>query len=295
MPHASGGLAGWQKKHEHSHNNLMLSQRVKAALVFVPLVLVLIYFGDWAFNGFIVLLLLMAALEYTRLFEKLGYRPSLPLVLMGVLLFVLQRWFMGEQHLGALFTLVLFLSVSISLIQYERGFDDAAIQLAVALAGIAYIGWIGSFLISIRALPHGLGWTLTALPATWLADSGAYFIGRWLGKRKMAPRLSPGKTWAGFLGGILFGILSGVLLVLLWRAVNLLPATTPLWQGALMGWILSILTPMGDLLISLFKRSASVKDTGSLIPGHGGILDRIDSWIWAAMLGYYLVLIFTVL
>jgi len=273
----------------------MLSQRVKAALIFVPLVLILIYFGGWVYNIFIMLVLLIAAVEYTRLFEKFGYRPFLPLVLLGVLLFVLQRWFMGEQHLGILFTMVLFLSITVALIQYERGIDEAAIRWVVALAGIAYIGWTGSFLISIRALPHGLGWTLTALPATWLADSGAYFIGRWLGKRKMAPRLSPGKTWAGFLGGILFSTVSGVLLVLLWRAANLLPAATPLWQGALMGLILAMLTPMGDLLVSLFKRSASVKDTGSLIPGHGGILDRIDSWIWAAMLGYYLVLIFTAL
>ena len=134
---------------------------------------------------------------------------------------------------------------------------------------------------------------LTALPATWLADCGAYFIGRWLGQRKMAPRLSPGKTWAGFGGGVLWGTVSGLLLVLLWRSVGWLPSETPLWQGAVMGLVLSVFTPVGDLLISLFKRTAEVKDTGAIIPGHGGILDRIDSWIWAAMLGYYLAVIFT--
>jgi len=83
-----------------------------------------------------------------------------------------------------------------------------------------------------------------------------------------------------------------MLLILLWRAVGFLPVNTPLWQGALMGTILAILTPMGDLIISLLKRSAGLKDTGNFIPGHGGFLDRIDSWIWAAMLGYYLVLLF---
>jgi len=91
---------------------------------------------------------------------------------------------------------------------------------------------------------------------------------------------------------VITGTLSGLLLTLLWRAVGWLPAETPLWQGALMGFVLAILTPVGDLLISLFKRAADVKDTGNIIPGHGGILDRIDTWIWAAMLGYFIVQLF---
>jgi len=156
-----------------------------------------------------------------------------------------------------------------------------------------YLGWVGSFFIALRALPFGLGWMLTALPATWLVDNGAYFFGRWFGKSKMAPNLSPGKTWAGFIGGILSGTLSGLLLVLLWRAVGFLPTDTPIWQGAVMGLVVAVLTPVGDLLISLLKRTADVKDTGNLIPGHGGVLDRIDTWIWGAMLGYYLVRIFS--
>jgi phosphatidate cytidylyltransferase len=82
-----------------------------------------------------------------------------------------------------------------------------------------------------------------------------------------------------------------MLLILLWRAVGLLPPSTPLWQGLVIGLLLSALTPVGDLVISLFKRAADVKDTGSLIPGHGGVLDRIDTWIWAALLGYYLVIL----
>jgi len=95
------------------------------------------------------------------------------------------------------------------------------------------------------------------MPATWLADCGAYYIGRWLGKRKLSPRLSPGKTWAGIAGALLWGTVSGLLLVLLWRAVGFLPAGTPLWQGAVMGLALAILTPIGDLFVSLFKRTAS--------------------------------------
>ena len=270
----------------------MLSTRVKAALVFIPLVLISFYVGGWVFNGFIALILVMAAWEYSQLYTQLGPKPSFPLISGGVLIFVLQRWFLAESLLGILITLVLFTAIVIALVQYETGIKDAALSFTINLSGILYLGWVGSFFIPLRSLPNGLGWTLTALPITWLADSGAYFIGRWLGKRQMSPKLSPHKTWAGFVGGILWGTASGFLLVLLWRSVGFLPQNTPLWEGAVMGLVLAILTPMGDLLVSLIKRTAGVKDTGNLIPGHGGILDRIDTWIWGAMLGYYLVLVF---
>lgn len=261
-------------------------------MIFTPLVLVLIYIGGWVFNLFIAAVLLLAAFEFTRLFDRMGYRPSLLVVLVGILSIFIHRWVFGMEHLDILLSIVLLLVVSTALAQYESGFKEAGISFAINLGILFYLGWIGSFFISLRSHPDGLGWVLTALPATWLADMGAYFIGRWLGKRKMTPRLSPGKTLAGLGGAAFSGTLSGLLLILLWRAVGFLPAGTPLWQGAVMGLLLALLTPLGDLLVSLFKRSADVKDTGDIIPGHGGILDRIDTWIWAAMLGYYLVVSF---
>lgn len=273
----------------------MLSQRVKAALVFVPLVLILIYVGGWAFNLFVLALLLLAAFEYNRLFSRMGHRASLTVLLVGVTLSVLQRWVLQGAHLGPLLTVLVLITTVAALVDYERGGSDAALSFALNLAGILYLGWVGGAFMPLRALADGRGWLLTALPAVWLADSGAYFIGKGLGKRKMTPRLSPGKTWAGLIGGIITGTVFGALLALLWRSVTLLPAATPLWQGAVMGCVLAVLTPIGDLLISLFKRTAGVKDTGDLIPGHGGILDRIDSWIWAALIGYYLVLLFQAL
>ena len=267
----------------------MLSQRVKAALVFVPLVLILIYIGGWLFNLFILAILLVGAYEYVRLFKLAGQQPALVIVLAGVALIVLQRWFFPDKGLGLLLSLLMLMTAIAALIDHERGGQDAALSFALNLTGMLYLGWVGGAFIPLRGLEAGLGWVLTALPSVWLADSGAYFIGKWLGVRKMAPRLSPGKSWAGLAGGVLTGTVSGALLVLLWRAVGFLPGVTPLWQGALMGLALSLLTPVGDLLVSLFKRTAGVKDTGNLIPGHGGILDRIDSWIWAALIGYYLV------
>ena len=270
----------------------MLSQRVKSALIFTPLVLVMIYLGGWAFNIFFIAVLLGAAYEYVRLFRTLGYSPALPVILAGVLLFTLERWFFDSRYLGIVLSFAVFSAAVAALIQYERGNEHAALNFGIVLSGILYIGWVGSFLIGLRMATDGRGWMLTALPAVWLADSGAYFIGGWFGKKKMSPHLSPKKSWAGLAGAIVAGALSGVGLVALWRVTGWLPVETPLWQGAVMGFTVAVLTPVGDLLVSLFKRTVGVKDTSNLIPGHGGVLDRIDTWIWAALIGYYLVMIF---
>jgi phosphatidate cytidylyltransferase len=270
----------------------MLSQRVKAALVFIPLVLILIYFGGWLFNLFILMVLVAAAYEYTRLFFRIDNLPSFPTIMVGIFLVVMHEWVFKGEYPEILITLLIILTAVVALVAYERNGRDMTIGFALNLAGIIYIGWVGSAFIPFRALESGRGWVLTALPAVWLADSGAYFIGSWLGGPKMSPRLSPGKTWAGLAGGTITGTLFGALLVLLWRSVSWLPPETPLWQGLVMGFVLSLVSAMGDLLVSLFKRTAGVKDTGDLIPGHGGILDRIDSWIWAALIGYYLVLVY---
>ena len=270
----------------------MLSQRVKAAFIFVPLILFFMFIGGWAFNAFIAILLTLAVLEYRQVCQKFGYDLPAPILLLGVSLFIIQRWFFVDQYLGLTLTTVIIMAAVTALVQYERGQTKAALNFTLLLSGILYLGWVGTAFIALRALPYGRGWMLTALPSVWLADSGAYSIGRRWGKSKMTPHTSPNKSWEGFAAAVITGTVSGGLLLLLCRTINFLPAGTPVWQGALLGFVLSVLTPIGDFLISLFKRSANVKDTGGLIPGHGGILDRIDTWIWAALLGYYLVKIF---
>jgi phosphatidate cytidylyltransferase len=267
----------------------MLTKRVKAALIFVPLVLGLIYLGGWVFNLFVLAILLFAAYEFQRLFDQMGYAPSFILLALGSGLLVIQRWAAAGQYTDLIFAAIILVTVLETIIQFENGQKDASLNVTINLAGIFYIGWVGAYFISLRSLPHGRGWMLTALPAAWLADMGAYFIGRRFGKHKMAPLVSPGKSWEGYAGAVSFGALSGLLLILLWRSAGLLPEQTPLWYGILMGTMVAIFTPIGDFFISLLKRTAGVKDTGNLIPGHGGILDRIDTWIWAALIGYYLV------
>ncbi|MBG0788058.1 MAG: phosphatidate cytidylyltransferase, partial [Anaerolineaceae bacterium] len=175
----------------------MLSQRVKAALVFTPLVLITIYLGGWVFKLFFAAALLVATFEYWRLFTKINSSPSLVLMLIGVAGVILARWFLPQHFHGHILTILVFASAVVALAQYERGNEQAALDFGITLSGILYLGWIGSYLFDLRALVDGRGWMLTALPAVWLADSGGYYFGGWWGKVKMCPRLSPKKSWMG--------------------------------------------------------------------------------------------------
>jgi phosphatidate cytidylyltransferase len=175
------------------------------------------------------------------------------------------------------------------LVDYERGAEKSGSDFAITLGGVVYLGWIGSYLISLRQIADGRWWFLVAMPSVWLADSSAYFIGKWIGKHRLSPRLSPKKTWEGYIAGIIIGGLTGLGFTYIWKigAGNMSSLDPQI--GLITGLIISILAPLGDLGISMFKREINVKDTGNLLPGHGGALDRIDSWIWAGVIGYYVI------
>ena len=120
-----------------------------------------------------------------------------------------------------------------------------------------------------------------------MADSGAYSIGARYGKHKLAPRLSPKKSWEGYLTGVFTGTLYGGFFALAYSTWG--PLEISIGQGAVLGLVLSVIAPLGDLGESLFKRPVGIKDSGTFIPGHGGAFDRLDSWLWAAVIGYYYI------
>lgn len=266
----------------------MLKKRILAAVVLLPIGLFLIYLGGLWFAILVILFLGIAAWEYARLFHLGGYHPSDVLIVGGVILLAAERYWAGFANTHWLLTTLILISMTYHLISYEKGRDQAGTDFAITIGGMIYIGWLGSYLISLRAIQDGLWWLLLALPVVWLADSGAYFYGKRFGRHKLSPRLSPKKTWEGYIAGIVTGVIGGVALVYL---LNFLGAGLFLYQGAIMGLILSVVTPLGDLGESMFKRQFGVKDSSKLIPGHGGAFDRIDSWIWAATLGYYLAVV----
>ena len=267
----------------------MLLKRVLVVIVLLPVGVVLILFGGVPYAVMIALILSLAAREFVQLFRAGDIQPASVLVLLGTLALVISRYLVECDSVDWLLSLLVLSSMAYHLVAFERGRDKAGSDFGVTLAGILYFGWIGAYLISLRELPEGQWWVLVVLPAVWLADSGAYFIGRAFGKHKMSPRLSPKKSWEGYLGGVLLGTLGTALLALLlslWTGPG--SDITPL-RGAIMGLIIALVTPLGDLGESMIKRQVGVKDSSNLLPGHGGAFDRIDSWLWAGVIGYYLI------
>ena len=162
--------------------------------------------------------------------------------------------------------------------------------LAASVFGVVYIGWCGAHLILLHGIPGiGPGLATLLLLAVALSDAGAYFVGRTCGKHKMAPTLSPNKTWEGASGGLL-AALAGMAAFHVVQA-RLCWTVLPQWSFGYcvyVGAVLSIVAQIGDLTESCLKRSAGVKDSGILFPGHGGVLDRCDGYLFAAPILYYM-------
>ena len=264
----------------------MLIKRVLASLVLAAIGIPAIIFGGIYYFALIALLLGIAAWEYGHIFCAVNCKASEPFLVGGVILVVVARAFFPELATAAL-TLSILAAMTWHLLDYENGRDQAATDFAVTIAGIVYLGWIGAYLIDLRNLPDGLWWLLLVLPSVWLADMAAYFIGSYFGKHPLSPRLSPKKTWEGYWAVVIFGTLGTAGLAVLWHSLG--GPAVPWWKGAALGAALTILTTLGDLGESMFKRQAGVKDSSNIIPGHGGVLDRIDSWLWGAALGYLLI------
>ena len=267
----------------------MLAKRILVAVILIPIGVAAILFGGWIYIATVCLILGLAAWEYVRLFQTGGLEPAGFLVIGGTLLIVVGRAWNDFDSAPWMLSLLILLSLTAHLVAYERGRDQAATDFGITLGGIFYIGWIGAYLISLRQIPHGQWWVLTVLPSVWLADSGAYFIGRSLGRHKLSPRLSPKKTWEGYVGGIVTGVVGTMLLAALWSIWAGPDSGLSLGHAAVLGLVMGIFPTLGDLGESLVKRQVGVKDSGNLLPGHGGVFDRIDSWLWAGVLGYYLI------
>jgi phosphatidate cytidylyltransferase len=268
----------------------MLRTRVLVAVILLPIGLGVIYLGGWIFTAFIALILGLAAWEFADLFRKSGFQPATVIMVAGAVLLAGGRFLDGFESASWIFTLLILTSMAYHLVAYERGRDQSGTDFTITLSGTLYLGWLGAYLISLRALPAGAWLIWLVLLAVFLADSAAYFIGRRFGRHKLSPRLSPKKTWEGYLAGVIAGTLGAALVAYLWGLWAGPDFTVTPWQGALLGLVISVITTLGDLGESMIKRQSGVKDSSNLLPGHGGVFDRIDSWLWAAPIGYYFIL-----
>jgi phosphatidate cytidylyltransferase len=271
----------------------MLRQRVLVTLVLLPVGLAVFAAGGWVFAAAMALVLGLAAREYAGLFRQAGLRPSAVLLILGTAGLVLARHAFGFEHSVALLAGLALAVMTWHLVDFERGAPRSGTDFGVTLGGIVYLGVVGGYLVSLRDLPEGLWWLLLSLPVVWIGDSAAYFVGRAYGRHKMAPRLSPKKSWEGYAAGVIAAALAGAGLAAIYNNLLHLSSSVTVAAGFALGLVLGLLTTLGDVGISMMKREMQVKDTGTLLPGHGGVLDRIDSWLWAGVLGYYLALLLT--
>ncbi len=264
----------------------MLRKRLIVIIFLIPTLALLIVQGGWWLTGLMTMLMSIAAWEFGRMFTLGGYQPANILLIVGSGALVLLRYIFGlDESLLALMLLFLVI-MAYHVVQYERGNDQAALNFAISICGLVYIGWLGGYVISMREAAGGQWWLLLIFPAVWLTDLGGYLIGRAFGKHKLSRRVSPKKSWEGYFGGILFSALATWGLAWLWQFAY--PPLEP-QMGLIIGLVIGSITPLGDLGESMLKRQFGVKDSSNLLPGHGGVLDRIDSWLWAAVIGYYLV------
>jgi phosphatidate cytidylyltransferase len=266
-----------------------MRERTVSALVILLIGLPALLLGGIAYFLLLAFLLAASAWEYANMFRAVQHQPSRFLLVGGTLAILSARAFFPEYSLPVLEALVLVV-LAVHLFAYERGRAGAAVDFAITLAGIAYLGWVGAYLLDLRNLENGFWWLFLVLPSVWLADVGAYAIGSAYGRHRLAPHLSPKKSWEGYWAGAFTAMLAGAFFTFAYNTWG--PLNVPIWQGALLGLLLGALTPLGDLGESMFKRQAGLKDSGHIIPGHGGAFDRIDSWLWGAIIGYYFIVWF---
>jgi len=274
----------------------MLKKRVITALRGIPLLITAVWFDKplpW-FTLLVAIWGLLAVFEFYQIVAGAKVPPLTYFGLIWTLLFILSRdsYLLSilEPHfdLSLLTPLLLTSAVILPLIwlllrpQKERAF----IGWAWTIAGILYVGWLLSYFVALRGLDDGRNWVFLALFITLGSDTTAFFVGRALGRHHLAPRISPGKTWEGAIAGVLGAIIISLLFTLP------SPLSLPLGYGQaiLLGLLVSIFGQLGDLAESLLKRNMGVKDSGKLLTGHGGFLDRIDSVVFAGIVVYYYVI-----
>lgn len=259
-------------------------RRVYSALVFFPLFYVLVrHLPPAAFSLFVAIGILLAQYEYYRLHFRGPSSPPMGLGLALGLLVAAGFAVPGLLTEPATITFIV-MAVLVSHVLAGRELTAGLLDTAVIAFGVFYVAWLLGHLILIRHMADGSFLIFFLFLVTWANDTAAYYVGTYLGRHPMAPRISPKKTWEGAVGGLV-GSVAAAFACRAWFLGSLGVA-----DAAVLGLLIGIAAPLGDLGESVLKRSAGVKDSGGIIPGHGGVLDRVDSLIFTAPVLYYYLL-----
>ncbi len=264
------------------------------AAIAMPIVLLFVWFGGWiAFAG-ALLVMVICMYEMHHMMLHAGYHPSIWISFGLGLLFLLAAMLPAQRLLIIEFGLGAGVLISFPWLFLRKNLDGAMVDWALTLATSIYIGWSMSCFLLLRGsemstiqfvptfalhLPRAIWWLLIVLLGVWGFDSAAFFSGRYFGRHKLAPHISPSKTWEGVFGGLVLSIIAALLF-------TVIPLGVPWYLAIVLGVLLGVFAVLGDLAESLIKRQTHVKDSGQFMPGHGGLLDRLDSLLFAVIVVY---------
>jgi phosphatidate cytidylyltransferase len=261
----------------------MLRQRLITSLLIAPVVFAAMWFGAPYFTILIALFGAIGVYEFYRLCQL---RPTSVLALTGILMTVLLIVSPHLATVGPADILGVGAVVSLTSLLLRRDKENAFRDWAWMLGGVVYIGLLLSYLIMLREVASGREWVYLAVMASLAADVFAFFVGRTFGRRPLAPSISPKKTWAGLWGGFGGAIAVGMLVY----HFMAFPAGFNYVEAALLCVCIGIFAPLGDLVESILKRNFQTKEAGSILPGHGGFLDRLDSIVFSSAVAYFFLL-----
>jgi phosphatidate cytidylyltransferase len=255
----------------------MLLPRVLTALVGIPLMLYLVHAGGAAYGLFVTGISALCCYEYA-LMLRLGGRP-----VQFVLTVALGAALAACAALGGPLSLVLAGGAALVVLAEMAAKTHSLDRVALTLFGALFAGWMPAHLALIRDLrPHGEAFAFLTFAAVWAMDTAAYFAGRGFGRHALAPTLSPKKTWEGAVAGFA----AALAVSFAFRRFMLHDALSPA-MAAVVGVIIGVMGQLSDAAESMVKRDAGIKDSGALLPGHGGVFDRFDSYILCAPAIYY--------
>jgi phosphatidate cytidylyltransferase len=269
-------------------------QRWLTAVVAIPIVLAFVWFGGWWAFIATVIVAVVCCFELHTMFLHIGQRP-LSWVSLGLCILFLAAALLPQHRL-----LLLDIGIGASILLafpilfWRKNVQGTLVDWALTLAIAFYIGWPLSYFLLLRqytpavffplsgglvSLPSGIWWLLATLLGVWSFDGAAFFSGRYFGRHKLAPHISPAKTWEGVAGGLMACIVSCLV-------ITVVPLGLPWYLAVLLALLISAAATLGDLAESLIKRQTQVKDSGQIMPGHGGMLDRVDSLLFAVIVVY---------
>ena len=265
----------------------MLS-RLITILLTAPIVLACVYFGGLAFLALILVMGLIAVNEFYNLMMKKGFFPAYYVGNLITIFFIVFAYYALKRNWEPAHSAILTLAAAVAMISgvFLKREKDTIIDVAITIFGMIYVGWFFSYLIFIRSLTEHGGYLFFLIFTVWTMDIAAYLAGQLFGHTPLMPSVSPKKTWEGAIAGFIICLFAAG--IFSWTA------QLEIWHALTLGVLIGIFGQVSDLVESLIKREAGAKDSSDILPGHGGVLDRIDSFVLTAPLMYYYVILFVI-